>query len=124
MTLTPFTATLVRQLRQDLAAQPYPTALIPRVESQTLDDRYVLRADLPGVAPEDIEITAAEGVLTLNAQRRLSDQDGSLPPQRRFVLPDDADLDAIHARCQHGVLEISVRKTPKATPRRIVVEAA
>ena len=124
MTLTPFTASLVRQLQRDFERDTPPTALIPRVESQTLSDRYVLRADLPGVAPEDIDITAADGVLTLNAKRQLGGEQGSLELQRRFSLPEDADLEAIHARSQHGVLEITVNKIAKSAPRRITVQAA
>lgn len=124
MTLTPFAATLVRQLQRDLEVDSHPTTLSPRMESETFGDRYVLRADLPGVAPEDIEVTAADGVLTLNAQRHLGSEQRSLRLQRRFSLPEDADLETIHARSQHGVLEITVNKIPKTAPRRITVQAA
>jgi HSP20 family protein len=125
MTLIPYDWTLARELRRNLdVLTERPTALIPRVDSQALEDRYVLRADLPGVRPENIEITAAEGVLTVKAQRHFPSEQRSVPMQRRFSLPEDADVDAIQARSQHGVLEISVSKVAKAAPRRIQIEAA
>lgn len=125
MTLTPYEWTLARQLRYNLEAlNERPTALITRAQSQALEDRYVLLADLPGVLPEQIEITAEEGLLTLKAERHFESEERSVRLQRRFALPDDADLDAIHARSQHGVLEISVKKIAKSAPRRIQIQAA
>ena len=115
---------LHRELEQALG-QSGPVALIPRVESREEATRYVLRADLPGVSPEHIEITAELGVLTLKAQRGSADNAAELVTyQRRFSLPEDADAEQITARSTHGVLEISIAKLVKAQPRRITVEAA
>lgn len=115
---------LHRELEQALG-QGGPVALIPRVESREEPGRYVLRADLPGVAPEHIEITAEQGILTLKAQRgQAPDADDLVTYQRRFSLPEDANAEQITARSAHGVLEISIAKLAKAQPRRITVEAA
>lgn len=114
---------LHRELERSVDADP--VALIPRVESHAEEARYVLRADLPGVAPEDIEITTDQGVMTLKAQRRASAaESASVNYQRRFALPKDADVDQITARSALGVLEISVGKLAKPQPRRITIEAA
>ena len=102
-----------------------PLALLPRVEVQEEADRYVLRADLPGVAPQDTQITVEQGVLTLDAQRPAHHPQGTVTRfQRRFALPEDADAERITARSAHGVLEISLGKLAKLQPRRITVEAA
>lgn len=115
---------LHRELEQALD-QSGPVALIPRVESREETGRYLLRADLPGVAPEQIEITAEQGILTLKAQRNQAPStDDVVTYQRRFSLPEDADAEQITARSTHGVLEISIAKLAKAQPRRITVEAA
>ena len=115
---------LHRELEQALG-QSGPVALIPRVESREEATRYVLRADLPGVSPEHIEITAEQGVLTLKAQRVNRDTAAdTVTYQRRFSLPEDADAEQITARSTHGVLEIAIGKIVKAQPRRITVEAA
>jgi HSP20 family protein len=128
---------LHRELDQVLGDSA-PVALIPRAESRELADRYQLRADLPGVQPQDIEITAADGVLTIKAARKSwalesnskSGGETSSEPQtawtyqRSFTLPEDANTDAIEARSAHGVLEVSVARQAKVQPRRIQVAAA
>lgn len=108
---------------------------VPSVDVHEESDRYVLRADLPGVDPKDIEITAEEGVLTLRGERRsekraeghngyerLERVTGTFV--RRFTLPETAQTDAIKAKQNNGVLEIIIPKQPQVQPRRIAVEAA
>ena len=126
MSLARFDFGVMNRLHRDLEqvlSDSRPVALIPRVEVQEFAERYVLRADLPGVAPQDIEITTDQGILTLSAKRS-SGQSGAVSYQRRFTLPEDAQAEDITARSHHGVLEISIGKTPKVQPRRITVEAA
>ncbi len=116
------------------AREPRAAALVPEVDVREEAQRYVIRADLPGVAPADIEVTTEQGVLTLRAERR--DENPATEAGfkriercagtfvRRFTLPDDADATAISARSQHGVLELTIPKQAKPEPRRIAVEAA
>jgi HSP20 family protein len=111
-----------------------PVALIPNVDVQADAARYVVRADLPGVEPADIEVTADQGVLTIRAERRAARPEGEASNGRverfagtflrRFTLPEDADAGAIAARSHHGVLELTIPKQVKPEPRRITVEAA
>ncbi len=107
----------------------------PRVDVLEHPDRYVLHADLPGVAPADIEITTHEGVLTLRAERRpaATPADAQVVGRlerpsgkflRQFTLPEDANADAISARSAHGVLELTIAKQARSQPRRIEIEAA
>lgn len=105
---------------------------VPAVDIREEDSRFVLRADLPGVDPKDIEVTMDDGVLTLRGKRDLEqreEREGYRRVERvtgqffrRFTLPDTADSDAISARSQQGVLEVSIPKQPKVQPRRIAVE--
>ena len=117
------------------AATPRAVALVPRVDVHDEAQRYVLRADLPGVLPADVEVTTDQGVLTLRAERRAAASDSAERGatriershgtyQRQFTLPDDAALDAIVAKYAHGVLELVIPKHTKAEPRRINVAAA
>ena len=109
-------------------------AWIPSVDVHEEADRYVVRADLPGVNPDDIEITAEAGVLTLKGERKVSEQASEGSYQRiervtgnfvrRFTLPEAAQTDAIKATHVNGVLELSIPKQVKPEPRRIKVEAA
>ncbi len=126
------TGRLHRELDEVLGERA-PAALIPRAESRELADRYQLRADLPGVDPKDIEVTAEAGVLTIKAARKgwESPENASAATaqpawtyQRSFTLPEDANPDAIEARSAHGVLELNVARQAKIQPRRIQVAAA
>ena len=105
---------------------------LPSVDVQESADKFLVRADLPGVEPEAIEITAENGVLTLRGERRaLAAGEGFTRRERvagafsrRFVLPDTVDTTAITATHAHGVLEVTLPKQPKAEPRKIKVAAA
>ena len=109
-------------------------AWIPAVDVREETDRYVVRADLPGVSKDDIEITAEAGVLTIKGERRPEQQQAEGRYQRvervagsfvrRFTLPEAAQTDAIKATHVNGVLELSIPKQPKPEARRIRVEAA
>jgi HSP20 family protein len=109
-------------------------AYIPAVDVREEKDAFVLHADLPGVKPEDIEVTAEKGVLTLKGQRKIETSDTATGYQRvervagnftrRFSLPDNVQADAIKAKFTHGVLEVSIPKQPVVPAKRVVVEAA
>lgn len=106
----------------------------PAVDIKEEQDRFVLRADVPGVEPEGIEVTMENGVLTVRGERQFENReqkDGYRRVERasgrfyrRFTLPDTADSDAITARSQNGVLEVVIPKQPQLQPRRISVELA
>lgn len=106
----------------------------PAVDVRELKDRFVLRADLPGVRTEDIDVRMEDGVLSLTGERRQeSDEeiDGVRHIERatgkfvrRFPLPESADADGITARSANGTLEINIPKQPEVQARRITVEAA
>ncbi len=108
-------------------------AWIPSVDVYEEPERFVVRADLPGVDPKDIEITAHEGVLTLRGTRstQKSEKDGTARVERvagrflrRFTLPKNARSEGITASQNNGVLEVSIPKQAKPEPLRIKIEAA
>ena len=107
---------------------------VPAVDIIEEPTRFLLRADLPGVTPENIEISMEKGVLTVSGQRDAiasSDDAGFQRLERingrflrRFSLPDTADAESITARCSNGILEVVIPKLPEIKARRIAVEAA
>lgn len=111
---------------------PTDVAFIPPVDVREEADRFVVVADLPGVTPENIEVTAEKGVLTLRGERktekrvestgyeRIERVSGSFT--RRFALPENVQADAIKARFTHGVLEVSIPKQPEVAAKRVPVE--
>jgi HSP20 family protein len=88
---------------------------------------FVLRADLPGVAANGVEIRIEEDRLVLAGERR-NDQAAYLRLERPFgrfsaqiALPTSVDRDRIHASHRNGVLEIVLPKKKEAAPSRIDV---
>jgi len=107
---------------------------VPAVDIFEEKERFVVRADIPGVNPADIELNMDDGVLSVAGERPGEDRsevDGvsrfervSGRFQRRFTLPESADADGIKAKSSNGILEISIPKQATVEARRITVEAA
>lgn len=117
------------------AAATQSVSWIPRVDILEETDRFVVLADVPGVEPKDIDITAEKGVLTIRGERRSEKKDADKNGYervertsgsflRRFTLPESANTETIKAKQTNGVLEVSIPKHPQVQPRRISVEAA
>jgi len=124
---------LIDWLESPWAGPPQFTAAQSfRVEEMARDNRYVIRAELPGLDPErDIEVTVEGRTLTIHAERRQEDSGphrsefryGSLT--RLVRLPAKVDAKDVTARYERGVLEVSVpirEVKPEGIP--IVVEKA
>jgi len=110
------------------------TDWVPAVDIIEEKGRFLLRADVPGVAAADIEVSMDAGVLTVSGVRQAEEKgedDGiqraersSGRFQRRFTLPETVDTDRIAAKSNNGILEVSIPKLPEVQARRITVEAA
>nr|CRH04569.1 class I heat shock protein [Candidatus Magnetococcus massalia] len=97
------------------------------------DESYViLRADLPGLKREEVQIQVESGRLTLAGERRFTDLEkrdnyhrversyGSF--SRTFQLPRSTDVEGIAAKLEEGVLEVTLPKKEAARPRTIEVK--
>lgn len=136
----PVTEDLLRALKAWHGAAPRPadeesnvvtSHWMPPVDIEEGGDCYVIRADLPGVSPAAIDIAMVDGALTLRGERRIETAEGTALRRnerprgsfyRRFSLPDGVDAGGISARCEHGVLTVTIPRRSAASPRRIVVE--
>ena len=104
----------------------------PSVDITESDEAFVLHADIPGVKPDEIEVSMDNGVLTIKGERksenktekenfrRVERQYGMF--YRRFTLPDTANADAIEAHSEHGVLKVTIPKQAVAQARKIEVK--
>ena len=129
---------LLNRLRRDLDQSFENVARdatwTPAVDIHEEAQRFLVRADLPGVKATDIEVTADKGVLTLRGERQIDKKevDGHYSRVERvagkfvrtFTLPDNVQTDAIKAQFKDGVLELTIPKVAKVEPRRIEVQAA
>jgi HSP20 family protein len=125
---------LHRELDQTFDTVTRDATWSPAVDIHEEAERFVVRADLPGVKPADIEITAEKGVLSLRGARNFEQRkdDGHYSRVERvsgkfvrtFTLPENVQTDAIKAAFKDGVLELTIPKIARQEPRRIEVQAA
>lgn len=106
----------------------------PSVDIKEEANRYVVQADLPGVKPEDIEVTLQNGVLTIKGERQTEAKEekenyrrierfyGSF--FRRFTLPETVEEEKIEATYDKGVLTVVIPKKPEVQPKKISVKVA
>lgn len=108
----------------------------PAVDIAEKDAAYEVTADLPGMDEKDIEVTVANGMLTIKGEKREEKEEkkkdyylherrfGSF--ERRFALPEGVDPDKIEASFKKGVLTVALPKTPEArkTIKKIAVKSS
>ncbi|ADB29860.1 heat shock protein Hsp20 [Kribbella flavida DSM 17836] len=97
-------------------------------------DEYVVAFDLPGVAPDAIELNVERNVLTIKAERRPTDVPEGVELQvaerplgvfsRQLFLSDSLDTDRIQAAYADGVLTLRIPVAEQAKPRKISIEAS
>ena len=103
----------------------------PSVDISETDDTFEVRAELPGVAKDDLHVSVKENLLTLSGEKRQENADdtqnyrrverryGSF--QRRFTLPSEVATDAIKAEYSDGVLTLSIPKPEAAKPTEVPI---
>lgn len=96
------------------------------------ENEYVVKASVPGINPEEIEITLNDNVLTIKGETKEEKEHeagnyhlrerrfGSF--MRRIALPSNIDADKIEATNEHGVLTLTLPKAEAAKPKRIEVK--
>lgn len=97
------------------------------------EDEFVVNIDLPGVAPESIDLDVDGNLLTVQAERAIDRPEGGRwlaqerPAggyRRQLTLNDGLDVDAISASYAHGVLTLRIPVAEAAKPRKIAVQTA
>lgn len=107
--------------------------LRPDADIVETDTHVVVVADLPGVAPEDVDVRLERRVLTIRAQtktpqpegfRRIHVEHDAASYERAFSLSQDIDEEGIEANVSNGVLTLRLPKVQNARTRRIEVKSA
>jgi HSP20 family protein len=104
----------------------------PAVDIHETDDGYVLRADLPGIKKEEIQIDLKDNTLLVKGEKKFEEKaskDNYIRTERAygtfvrsFSLPDNVDTGKIKASYKDGVLELVLPKKEEAKPKQIKVE--
>jgi len=104
---------------------------LPAMDLVETDDHFVLRADLPGLSEDDVDVTLENDVLTVSGQRkaetetrekgyyRVERASGSF--RRPLSLPEGVDPEAIEANFDKGVLEVRIPKPEQRKPRKVAI---
>jgi HSP20 family protein len=104
---------------------------IPAMDLVETGDHYVLRADLPGLSEDDVNVQLQDNMLTISGHRQAkhdSRHEGYYRLERAFggfsrslTLPDGVDADGVHAHFDRGVLEIRIPKPEQKKPRQVQI---
>jgi HSP20 family protein len=107
------------------------TAWAPALDISERKDAYLVTVELPGLKPEDLDITMEDGLLTIKGERQFTSESSEQQfhrVERRYgafrrsiTLPAHVLADGIQASFEDGVLQILVPKAEEATPKRIQV---
>jgi HSP20 family protein len=125
----------MNQLMEESFVRPSTTreghGFIPAVDLSETAEGYLVEAAVPGLKPEDVEVTVENNVLTIKGETRQEAEDknrnfhrierrfGSF--QRTIGLPTTVKADAIHASLNNGVLRLEIPKAEEVKPRKISV---
>jgi len=103
----------------------------PRFDVKDTKDAYVIKADLPGVKEEDVEVSLNGSLLTISGKREeehreegdsyyaMERSSGSFA--RSFTMPQGIDGNDVSAELKNGVLSVRIPKKPEAQPKRIAI---
>jgi HSP20 family protein len=104
---------------------------IPAMDLVEAEDHFVLRADLPGLTEQDVNIELEDSVLTISGERKAEHEErkegyyrverssGSF--SRTLTLPEGVDPDSVRATFENGVLEVKIPKPEQRKPRKVAI---
>ena len=97
-----------------------------------MNERLVIRMDLPGVSPDDVDVTVQENTLIVNGKRSFPHEANEVRFMRRGIFYGDftqrvmlgkgLDVDKITASYDNGVLELSIPYSEEVQPKKIAID--
>lgn len=130
---SPF-AGLIDSFFADTLPEAFPGASAPASDIVETKEAFVLQIDLPGVRDQELEVEVHDRTLRVRAERKAAEADADTRwhrRERRFgkiertvVLPEIANLEAVDAKLEHGVLTITVPKVAEKQPVRVQIKTA
>jgi HSP20 family protein len=94
-------------------------------------DGYTVKASVPGIKPEELDVTIENNVLTIRAERKAEESNDEPRWQERyygklercFTLPVEVDANKAEAKLEHGVLTLNLPKAETVKPKTIKIQA-
>lgn len=109
---------------------PDQAGVFPPVNLTEDKDKYYVRAELPGVSGDDLDIQVTGNNLAISGERKIADEEGARYHRRereagtfsRMIgLPGEVDTDKVEANLKNGVLSVVISKAEIAKPKQITV---
>jgi HSP20 family protein len=107
-------------------------AWAPQMDVEETEKEFLVKADLPGVDPKDVDIRVVDNVLTVRGgkEEKKEERKKSYHRMERFsgqfyraiTLPAGTDPEKVNATSANGVITITIPKRPEAQPKRIVIQ--
>ena len=133
----------VDRLRQEMnrlfnafgpGTEPFFSRVYPALNLTEEGDNFYVRAELPGVKPESLDISVVEGRLVIRGERKITVEDQKANYHRKereagffrrtLALPTKVAADRVSASMKNGVLTVTLPKSEEAKPRKITVKSA
>jgi HSP20 family protein len=129
------------QLRREMlrvfdsvAGSDTPAGVFPPMNVTQDDDKFYLRAELPGIKTADLTVTALRNRVTIAGKRAIPEENGKVSYHRKeraegefsrtLTLPGEVAADKVEARYANGVLQLTLPKAEEAKPRQISISAS
>lgn len=107
----------------------------PSVDIEEAEDKYVIKADLPGVDKKDIDVKLENGVLSIRGEKQTEKETGKGTKRHRterfhgtfarsFTLPDAVKAEKVDASYKDGVLALTIPKAEEAKPKSIDIKVS
>jgi HSP20 family protein len=112
---------------------PMPSAgVFPLINVTENNDNYYVRAELPGIKSDDLDIQVTAKGISIAGERTIPVEGNNVKYHRRereagkfsrsVNLPDDIDVDKVDAKLENGILTMTIPKAEKTKPRQITVQ--
>ena len=105
--------------------------VFPLLNVSTTTDNYLIRAELPGIKAEDLDITVSGNNVTISGVRKIPDENNGAKYHRRereagtfnraLTLPGPLDSNKVDAKLKNGILTIVIPKAEEAKPKKITI---
>jgi len=121
-----------RMVRDDGGSGQAMAAWAPQVDVEETEKEFLVKADLPGVNPKDVDIRVVDNVLTVRGgkEEKKEERKKNYHRMERFsgqfyraiALPAGTDPEKVNATSANGVITITIPKRPEAQPKKIVIQ--
>jgi len=124
---------LFEDLSEDVLREPtFSAGVFPLVNISEDNNNYYVRAELPGVRPEDLDISVTADSVIISGERKIPEEENVSYHRREreagkfsrvITLPGQIDTEKVEAKCKNGILTIILPKAETAKTKKIAIKS-